>query len=220
VSALARGRGRRRPKTNAEYSERTRGLLLAAARREFARAGYADAATERIVEAAGVTRGALYHHFEDKRELFAAVVAELQREITARIEQRAEGKRKPLDSLLAGCDAWLDACLDADIQQILLLDGPAVLGWRRWTEIDAREGAGSLRRGIDAAIDAGDLDGVDASALTHLLQGALNQVALELAQGADPARLKRAAGRTLRVLLGGDRPARSARRATRPLGGR
>ena len=134
------------------------------------------------------------------------MVAELQREITARIEQRAGGKRKPFDSLLAGCDAWLDACLDADIQQILLLDGPAVLGWRRWTEIDAREGAGSLRRGIDAAIEAGELTGVDAAALTHLLQGALNQVALELAQGADPTRLRRAAGRTLRALLRGARP--------------
>jgi AcrR family transcriptional regulator len=205
-------RGKRRPRTNAEHSAHTRGLLLGAARREFASAGYADAATERIVEAAGVTRGALYHHFGDKRDLFAAVVVELQREITDRIDQRATAARDPFAALLAGCDAWLDACLDPEVQRVLLLDGPPVLGWRRWTEIDTREGAGSLRRGIDAAIEAGALAGVDASALTHLLQGALNQMALELTQAADPPRLRRAAGRTLRALLRGARSAPAPQR--------
>ena len=196
----------RKARTNAEYSARTRSQLIAAARREFARAGYADAATERIVEAAGVTRGALYHHYPGKRELFEAVVTELQREITERIDERATRKRDVFDALLAGCDAWLDACLDAEVQRILLLDGPAVLGWQRWNEIDASFGAGSLRKGIEACIAADRLVEVDAGALTHLLSGAMNQVALLLAQSADGRRLRRSAGRTLHRLLRGLQP--------------
>ena len=196
----------RKARTNAEYSARTRSQLMTAARREFARAGYADASTERIVEAAGMTRGALYHHYPGKRELFEAVVTELQQEITERIDERATRKRDVFDALLAGCDAWLDACLDSEVQRILLLDGPAVLGWRRWNEIDARFGAGSLRTGIEACIAAGRLVDVDAGALTHLLSGAMNQVALLLAQSDDELRLRRSAGRTLHRLLRGLQP--------------
>jgi AcrR family transcriptional regulator len=193
----------RQPRTNAEYSARTRRQLMAAARKEFAREGYAGASTERIVEAAGMTRGALYHHYRDKRELFEAVVTELQEAITRRIDERAIGKKDPFAGLCAGCDAWLDACLDPEVQRIVLLDGPAVLGWKRWTEIDQRHGTGSLRQGIDACIAAGQLVDADAEALTHLLSGAMNQVALQLAQAADTPRFRRSAGRTLHTLLRG-----------------
>jgi hypothetical protein len=127
----------------------------------------------------------------------------MQAEISARIEKRAKAERNPFDSLVVGCEAWLDACLDADVQRIVLLDAPAVLGWKRWTEIDAQQGSGGLRDGIDACLRAGELAPVDAATLTHLLQGALNQVALELAQAENPSRLRRTAGRTLRALLSG-----------------
>ncbi|MGH2825300.1 MAG: TetR/AcrR family transcriptional regulator, partial [Thermoleophilaceae bacterium] len=120
----------RRPKTNAEYSAETQRRLIAAARTEFARVGYAGAATERIVRAAGLTRGALYHHYRGKRDLFEAVFAELEREIAGRIEVRSARARNAFDDLVAGCDAWLDACLDQEEQRIVLLDAPAVLGWR------------------------------------------------------------------------------------------
>lgn len=191
------------PKTNAEYSAQTRRQLIDAARKEFAQAGYAGASTERIVTAASLTRGALYHHYRDKRELFDAVFTEIEREIAERIERRSARKRNAFDALVAGCDAWLDACLDEEIRRIVLLDAPAVLGWRRWMEIDAEHGAGLLREGIETCVEAGLLVDVDVTTLTHLLSGGMNEVALFLAQSADASRARRTVGRTLHSLLEG-----------------
>jgi len=193
----------RRRKTNAEYSAETQGHLVAAARMEFARVGYAGTATERIVDLAGVTRGALYHHYRGKRELFEAVFAELQREIATRIEERSTQGKDGFENLVAGCEAWLDACLDADVQQIVLLDGPAVLGWRRWIEIDARYSARLLREGIDVCIEAGLLVDVDGATLTRALSGAMNELALHLAQSPNTTKNRRTAGRTMHALLKG-----------------
>lgn len=208
IAGVRRGVAKPVPKTNAEYTERTRRQLMAAARREFARVGYADASTERIVTAASLTRGALYYHYRDKRELFEAVFTELEREIAERIERRAARKQNAFDALVAGCDAWLDACLDEEIRQVVLLDAPAVLGWKRWMEIDAEHGAGLLRDGIETCLKAGLIVDVDVTALTHLLSGGMNEVALFLAQSADAAKARRTAGRTLHSLLDGLRKAR------------
>ncbi len=193
----------RRRKTNAEYSAETQRQLIAAARAEFARVGYSGASTERIVAAAGVTRGALYHHYRGKRELFEAVFTELEREIAVSIDDRSSRTKNAFDDLVAGCDAWLDACLKPDVQRIVLLDGPAVLGWRRWIEIDGRHGARLLRDGIDACIQAGLLVSVDAAMLTRLLSGAMNEVALFLAQSSDARKLRRTTSQTLHALLNG-----------------
>lgn len=196
----------REAKTNAEYSAATRAKLMAAARREFARAGFAKTGTERIVKVAKVTRGALYHHYADKRALFEAVFVELSAELVRRIEARAVAADDPFEALVAGCDAWLDACLDPEVRQIALLDAPAVLGWRRWSEIDAQHGTRSLRAGIDACLQARVLVRVDGSALTRLLAGALNDVALQLAAAQDARAERRKIGAALRALLQGLRP--------------
>ena len=197
----------RRPKTNADYSAQTQRKLMTAARREFARVGYADAATERIVKAAGLTRGALYHHYGGKQELFAAVFEQLEQEIASRIKVSASGTTDAFAALVAGCEAWLDACLEAEVQRIVLLDAPAVLGWTRWREVDSQYSMGLLREGIDACIDEDVLTQVDASALTHLLSGAMNEAALLLAQSPEAPKLRRTVGRTLRTLLEGLRRA-------------
>lgn len=190
-------------KTNAEYSAETRAKLLRVARREFARAGYAATGTERIVQLAKVTRGALYHHYADKRALFEAVFEELSRELTERIEQRAGRAKDAFAALVAGCDAWLDACLDREFQQIGLVDAPAVLGWRRWSEIDAQYGTRSLHEGIQHCIDAGVLVRVDPRSLTRLLAGAMNEVALLLAEVDDAPVQRRRVGAALHALLDG-----------------
>ncbi|MEY4575747.1 MAG: hypothetical protein RL701_450, partial [Pseudomonadota bacterium] len=122
-------------KTNAAYSAETQAKLLKAARRDFAKKGYGETSVEKIVSTARVTRGALYHHYEDKRAMFEAVFEELAAELATRIDTSASAAKNPYAALLAGCDAWLDACLDREVQQIVLLDGPSVLGWRRWSEI-------------------------------------------------------------------------------------
>src|SRR6266545_3825520 len=137
------------PRTkHAERSEATRAALVAAARPLFAERGFSGVGTEEIVRAAGVTRGALYHQFRDKEDLFAAVFELLESELAQRTAAAASasGATDPLVELRVGAEAWLDACTEPEIQRIVLLDGPAVLGWERWREIGTRYG-----RGLDEA---------------------------------------------------------------------
>ena len=126
----------------AEQAEGTRGALVEAARTLFAERGYAGVGTEEIVAAARVTRGALYYHFEDKRDLFRTVFAEVDTELVQGIARVALEQPDPWQQLVAGCDAFLDSCVDPAIQRIVFLDAPSVLGWREWHE--AGEAASAL----------------------------------------------------------------------------
>src|SRR6188472_3338672 len=110
----------------------TRSSLTSAARTLFAERGYAGVGTEEIVARAGVTRGALYHHFADKRDLFRAVHEELEEALVADIGARLDGIEDPWELLVTGVRAFLDACTDPALIQISLLDAPAVLGWEEW----------------------------------------------------------------------------------------
>lgn len=124
-------------RTQQERTAATRRTLLDAARHLFGAEGYAAVGTERVAREAGMTRGALYHQFADKTELFAAVLEEVEADIAARMAAAAGGL-DPADTgalLVAGAGVFLDACTEADIQRIVLLDGPSVLGWERWREI-------------------------------------------------------------------------------------
>ena len=129
----------------AERSEQTRRVLLDVARRLFAEHGYAGTATEQVVRRAGVTRGALYYHFRDKRDLFRAVVEDLQQELLQRIQEEAAAPDDPWERLRAGLHTFLDACQEPAVQRIILLDAPSVLGWAEWRALDARYGFGLLR---------------------------------------------------------------------------
>src|SRR5499433_4322988 len=115
-----------------ERSEATRRSLVAAARTLFGARGYASVGTEEIVRAAGVTRGALYHQFRDKADLFAAVAEEVEAEIAERIAAGAGTATDPVEALRAGARLFLDACAEPEVEQIILLDAPAVLGWEAW----------------------------------------------------------------------------------------
>ena len=154
------------------------------------------------MQLAKVTRGALYHHYKDKRALFEAVFEELAARSQSASSATPAGQ-DPLAALVAGCEAWLMPASIRSCDRSLLIDGPSVLGWRRWSEIDARHGTRSLRVGIEACSDAGALVGVDAGVLTRLLAGAVNDVALLLAAADDARALRRTAGMTLRRLLDG-----------------
>src|SRR3954467_3741958 len=131
----------------AAQSEATRAGLLAAARALFAERGYAHVGTEEIVRAAGVTRGALYHQFADKRDLFAAVFEELEGELILEAANRMVGLDDPLEAMKAACRGWLEACARPEAQQIVLLDAPAVLGYETWREIGERHGLGAVMAG-------------------------------------------------------------------------
>src|SRR3954454_14469236 len=170
----------------AAQSEATRAGLLAAARSLFAERGYAHVGTEEIVRAAGVTRGALYHQFADKRALFSAVFEELEAELIGEAAQRMVGHDDPLDAMKEACRGWLEACARPEAQQIVLLDAPAVLGYETWREIGERHGLGAVTAACQAAIAAGAMAPQPVRPLAHVLVGALDEAALYVARSQNP----------------------------------
>jgi len=167
-------------------SEATRRRLVTAARTLFGARGYADVGTEEIVRAAGVTRGALYHQFRDKADLFAAVAEEVEAGIAERIASAA-GVADPVDALRSGARLFLDACAEPEVERIILLDAPAVLGWQAWRDLAGRYGLGLVQSGLQSAIEAGAIAPQPVAPLAHVLIGALNESALYVARAEDPA---------------------------------
>lgn len=199
-SRAAAGSTERR--TQSERSESTRGALVTAARGLFAERGYAGVGTEEIVCAAGVTRGALYHHFAGKRDLFEAVYEQLEAELTERIAAAAlANAESPLEAMRAGAEMFLQVCTEPEAQRIALLDGPAVLGWDRWREIGAEHGLGLIEGTLQAAIDAGAIAPQPVRPLAHVLLGALDEAALLVARADVPQQMQAEVSRTLDSLL-------------------
>jgi AcrR family transcriptional regulator len=175
-------------RTQAERTEATREALIAAARRLFTKRGYEEVGTEEVVRAAGVTRGALYHHFVDKAALLDAVYARIEAESTERVARVVLGSDldSPLDAMKAGVEAFLDECARPELRQIALHDAPAVLGWERWREIGAVNGLGLIEASLAAAIEAGELRDLPVKPTAHLLMGALDEAAMLLARDERP----------------------------------
>jgi AcrR family transcriptional regulator len=175
-------------RTQAERTEATREALIAAARRLFTARGYEDVGTEEIVRAAGVTRGALYHHFGGKANLLDAVYARIEAESTERVARVVLGSElhSPLDAMKAGIEAFLEECLKPELRQIALHDAPAVLGWERWREIGAANGLGLIEASLGAAIEAGEIRPLPVQQSAHLLMGALDEAAMVLARDQRP----------------------------------
>jgi AcrR family transcriptional regulator len=189
-------------RTQASRSAATRAALLAAGRRLFAERGYAGAARDDIVELAGVTRGALQHHFGRKQDLFLAVVEELETELGARIiTSSMEAGDTPMDHLVLGCHAFLDAATDAAFRRIVLLDAPAVLGWQAWRDLDARFGLGLVREGLAAVMEAGQMEAQPVEPLAHMLLAALNEGAMLVAQADDHGAARAEVGAAVDKLL-------------------
>jgi AcrR family transcriptional regulator len=188
-------------RTQAERSETTRAALLGAARRLFTEQGYAGTNREEIAAAAGVTRGALYHHFSSKEALFRAVVEELEEEVTAKVATIAMQGPDAAAELRLGCLAFLDACLDPAVRRIVLLEAPAVLGWDQWREIDSRYGLALLTHGVQAVMDAGLVAPGPVAPLAHMLLGALNEAALLVATAKRPKAARAEVGRTVEQVL-------------------
>jgi AcrR family transcriptional regulator len=187
--------------TQAEGTEATRGALIGAARRLFAQRGYADVGTEEIVRAAGVTRGALYHHFDGKRDLLRAVYEQLEAEIATEVAAGVVPGASIVETLAAGAQLFLDHCLEPEVQRIVLLDAPAVLGWEEWREIGARYGLGLISGLLTAGMESGELRRQPVEPLSHALLGALDEVAMLVARADDPAAARAEAGETLDSLL-------------------
>lgn len=173
--------GAAEPRTKAAQRAATVARLVSVGRELFGRLGYAQAATEEIVARAGVTRGALYHHFGTKEGLFRAVLEEVQRDVAGRIAAAAEAESDPWRRLEAGCRAFLTASVDPQVWRILLVDAPAVVGWDVWREVDIAHGTRLLVEALDALAAGGRIDPPSVAALGHLLSGAMNEAALWIA---------------------------------------
>ena len=198
-------------------SEATRQALVRAARSLFGARGYADVGTEEIVRTAGVTRGALYHQFHDKAGLFAAVAEEVEAEITGRIAAGAAGESaEPMDVLRAGARLFLEACAEPEVERIILLDAPAVLGWEAWRDLYARYGLGLVQLGLQSAMESGAIVRQPVTPLAHALIGALDECALYVARAEDPATARQECAAIFDQILCGFSPGGQPNAPSRP----
>ncbi len=177
--------------TKAEQTRRTRRAILDRARQLFAEKGYAATGTEEIISELGITRGALYHQFKGKQAVFEAVVEEAYGEITAYIGAQVEPLEDTWEQLVLGSQAFLKVAQQEDLRRIVFIEAPAVLAAETLVTFD-QYGFGLLRESIQTAVDKGQLDVVDAEGFSHLVNGALNELAAWVAQSEEAERLETA----------------------------
>ena len=189
--------------TQAQRRESTRTALLAAGRRLFAERGYDAVAAEEIVTEAGVSRGALYHHFDGKPGLFEAVFVQIEAGLVEQFLEEGFLAGDPLDAMRHGITRFLDLSLEAGVQRIALVDAPVVLGWKRWHEIEAEHGLGLIKAGLDAAVAAGRIQALPTAELANAFLGALIETALAVARADDLKAAQRQAESVLIALLDG-----------------
>jgi AcrR family transcriptional regulator len=189
--------------TKAAQRAATREKLVATARELFAARGYAEVGTEEIVRAAGVTRGALYHQFADKRDLFRAVFETVDGEAVERAATRALTQTDPLAILHEGVLGWVEAAADPEVQRIVLLDAPAVLGWEEWRAFGERTALSFIVQTLEAAMEAGAIARQPVGILAHVVVGALDEAALYVAKAEDTAAAQAEAEAVLDRLITG-----------------
>jgi AcrR family transcriptional regulator len=190
----------------AAQAEATRTALVAAARRLFVEKGYHRTSTEEVVAEAGVgTRGALYHHFADKQALFEAAFIAVEEDLVIEAAKNlADPADGALNQLRQGLIGFLDASLTPHVQRILLIDGPAVLGWVKWRELESLYGLGAIRAMLELAIKEGDLaSNQPADALAHVLLAAADETALFIANAPDQRAARDQGVQALNAVLDG-----------------
>lgn len=160
--------------------------LLAAAQKRFAEQGFAETTTQQVIDDAGVTKGALYHHFPSKKHLFEAVYRDIEGAIAQQIDAASAASSRPWDQLISGCCAYLDAFKNADWYRILRIDGPAVLGQQQWAAIDAEHGLERMQPFLQFLADNRIIDVPSVPAFARLLTGAMNEASFWIAQSPKP----------------------------------
>ena len=190
-------------RSQAERRESTRAALITSGRKLFEEQGYDAVATEEIVAAAGVTRGALYHHFDGKRGLFKAVFEAVEEELIAGFPLEEMVGADPLQGLRMGTDRFLELSLDHRLQRITLIDAPAVLGWEEWHEVQARYGLGLIQAGLTAAIEAGQIRDLPVAELANAMLGAIVEAGMYVSRAEDTEGAKERMAGVLNALLTG-----------------
>jgi AcrR family transcriptional regulator len=192
----------------AEQVAQTRAALVAAGRRLFGEKGFRATSVEDLAREARVTTGALYHHFPTKTALFEAVFMHAHTELMTASTEAAQGASDGVDELARGFEAFLDGVLQPDMQRILIVDGPAVLGLARYTELDEQYAHAVIVHSLTAAAQAGTITVEDPETATRLLLGALTRGAMLIANSPDPVETRNAVGKSMRALLTSFTPSR------------
>jgi len=171
-----------------DRGQATRDQLVTEATRLFAERGFDATSVEAVLDAAGVSRGSLYHHFKSKEALFEAVLDAAEVRIgEATLLAAAGAGDDPVAVLRAGALEWIRLAGDPVVQRIVLIDAPAVLGWERWREIEEQNALGNLRFAMQAVADDGRIDATLVDPFAHMLLAAINELALIVARAADTA---------------------------------
>jgi AcrR family transcriptional regulator len=189
-----------------EHVAATRQALVTAARKRFGSVGFATTSLDDVVADAGVTKGALYHHFKNKEDLFVAVYEELEGELTGVGIDAVVGAKDAIEMLQRAFNAFLDLALSPEIQRISLIDAPSVLGAAQKHEIDTRYSLAGVTLGVQVGIDAGDIIDHDAETLAQLLIAACSQAAVMIATAEDHVAARKQIGAALDTLISGLRP--------------
>ncbi len=191
--------------TQAERSAATQTALVGAARRLWGERGYAAVSTPEIAKAAGVTRGAMYHQYADKTQLFLAVIEAVERDVLEQLGATVAGAKPktPAAALRIAADAWLEIASEPEVRQLILLDAPSVLGWAGFREISLRYGLGMTEQLLVAAIEAGELTTQPVRPLATVVLGALDEAAMSIANAEDPNRERDEVGTVVRNLIDG-----------------
>ncbi len=182
--------------------------IRASARKLFAVAGFEKTSIDDIAEHAGVTKGAFYHHFNSKERIFEDVLEMAQSELSIRVTEAASKAKTPVTAIELGVQQFLTDSAKRDFRQIIFIDGPAVLGWKRWREVDLRHFGGMVRQSIQVLRGSSELDGRD-DALVHLLLGAFTEAALICGSAKNPAASARDLTQGVQALLRGLQPSQS-----------
>ena len=191
--------------TKTAQTAATKDKLERVARDLFAARGFEAVSAEELVAKADVTRGALYHHYNGKEGLFAAVVETVMAELHAELARETAGLTDPLLALERGIGVFLKACSEPSVQRILLVDAPAVLGWQNWREMDAKYGLGLVKQALSAAMERGLLQRGDVEVLAHLLLGAMTEAAMVVARSPNPSRARKTDERAVVSIIEGCR---------------
>jgi len=190
-------------KKKAEQAASTRATIVAVARRLFASRGFDATSTEAVLEGAKVSRGALYHHFETKEALFAAVLEEVEIDITAASGRARENTTDPIEALGVAFDRFLEMASENEVRQIVLTDAHSVVGWQKWREIEDRHGLGRLKQALKAVAAAGRMREEMVDHFAHILLASLLEVAFMVARSPDPQAAASTGRQAMRELLNG-----------------
>jgi AcrR family transcriptional regulator len=192
-------------RTQAERSASTQEALRTAARSLWGARGYADVGTPEIAQAAGVTRGAMYHQYADKAALFRDVAEAVESDVMNRLAAAvvAADPGTPAAALHVAVDAWLDISAEREVRQLILLDAPNVLGWEGFRDVAQRYSLGMTEQLLQAAIDAGELDAQPVRPLAHILIGALDAAAMYIANDPQPQDVRADVRRALHNVVDG-----------------